>query len=355
MIAMSGGVDSSVAACLLLSQNFNCVGVTMKLFDNEDIGVERDDVCCSLRDVEDARNAAHKLGIPHFVFNLSRDFDERVIRRFVETYLRGGTPNPCIDCNRYVKFEKLLLRALEAGNDYIATGHYARTERTSSGRYLLRKALDENKDQSYVLYSMTQAQLARTLFPLGAMRKPDVREVARAHGFRNASKPDSQDICFVTDGVYADFIERNSGQPCEPGNFIDTSGNVLGRHGGVVRYTIGQRRGLGMGFSRRMYVCGKNVDQNTVTLGDESDLYSKWLYANEINLIVSDTLNSPMRVKARIRYRQSEQMATVEQVKADIIRVEFDEPQRSVTTGQAVVLYDGDLVVGGGTITETGI
>ncbi|MDR1472055.1 MAG: tRNA 2-thiouridine(34) synthase MnmA [Synergistaceae bacterium] len=354
MIAMSGGVDSSVAACLLVCGNLNCCGVTMKLFGNDDAGLDREDVCCSAGDAEDARSVARKLGIPHFVFNLSRDFDELVIRRFVDTYLSGGTPNPCIDCNRRVKFERLLRRAREAGYDRIATGHYARAERSPGGRHILMKALDETKDQSYVLYSMTQDQLARTLLPLGGMRKHEVREIARAHGLRNSAKPDSQDICFVREGTYADFIERRSGRGSEPGDFVGTDGSVIGRHRGLVRYTIGQRRGLGVGFSRRMYVCGKDTARNTVTLGGESELYSKWLHANEINLVACDSLDRPMRVTARTRYRQSEQPAVLEQVGADIIRVEFDEPVRSAAPGQAVVLYDGDVVVAGGTIIETG-
>jgi tRNA-specific 2-thiouridylase len=354
MIAMSGGVDSSVAASLLVGQNFNCTGVTMKLFGGDDIGGERDGACCSLGDVLDARSVARHLGIPHFVFNLSRDFEECVVRRFVDTYLSGGTPNPCIDCNRYVKFERLLLRARQTEHDRIATGHYARVEREPSGRYILRKALDGTKDQSYVLYSMTQEQLGRTLFPLGGMRKSDVRDIALAHGFGNAAKPDSQDICFVSGETYADFIERRSGIAAEPGDFIDASGNVLGRHRGAVRYTVGQRRGLGVGFSRRMYVRGKDISQNTVTLCGESELYSKWLYADGINMVAAERLDRPMRVTARTRYRQDEYPAVLEQVGADIIRVEFDEPQRPAAPGQAVVLYDGDIVVAGGTITETG-
>ncbi|MDR1651874.1 MAG: tRNA 2-thiouridine(34) synthase MnmA [Synergistaceae bacterium] len=353
MVAMSGGVDSSAAACILKEQGCDCTGVTMKLFSNDDIGLDGDCTCCSAKDAEDARAVASRLGMPHFVFNLSERFGEHVIRRFADFYLSGRTPNPCIDCNRFVKFEHLLAKAIASGHDCIATGHYARAGRDRSGRYCLRKAADHTKDQSYVLYSLTQEALSRTLFPLGELKKTDVRDMARARGFRNAAKAESQDICFVPDGDYAGFIERLTGIPNEPGDFLDSGGKVIGRHGGHVRYTIGQRRGLGMGFSRRMFVCGKNPAENTVTLGSESELYSKVLYADEINLISVDAIAGPSRVTARTRYRQREADATVEQVGDDIIRVEFDEPQRSVSPGQAVVLYEGDAVFGGGTIRET--
>ncbi|MDR1966675.1 MAG: tRNA 2-thiouridine(34) synthase MnmA [Synergistaceae bacterium] len=353
MIAMSGGVDSSVAACLLSEQGFDCTGVTMKLFDNEGVGLDREDTCCSALDAEDARSVAHKLGIPHFVFNLSRDFAEHVIKRFVDGYMAGRTPNPCIDCNRFVKFEKLFARARASGHDYIATGHYARVERDESGRFRLLKSIDESKDQSYVLYSMTQDQLAHTLFPLGGMTKAEVRAIARARGFRNAAKGESQDICFVPDGDYANFIERLLPHSPGGGDFIDESGRVIGRHGGHIRYTIGQRRGLGVGFSRRMFVVGKNPADNTVTLAGEEALYSKVLYADEINLITVDALDGRARVTVRTRYRQTEQPAVAEAAGDGIMRVEFDVPQRSFAPGQAVVLYDGDAVFGGGTIRET--
>jgi len=353
MVAMSGGVDSSVAACLLMERGYDCTGVTMKLFSNDDIGLDRDDVCCSARDAEDARVICSKLGMPHFVFNLSDEFDEHVIRRFVVAYLAGRTPNPCIDCNRFVKFESLFARAVATGHDFIATGHYARVSRGAPGRYSLSKAADGAKDQSYVLYSLTQEQLARTLFPLGEFSKSDVRSIAASHGFRNAGKEESQDICFVPDGDYASFIERRTGRGFEPGDFLDESGRIIGRHKGCARYTIGQRRGLGVGFSRRMFVCGKNHAENTVTLGDARALYSKVLYADEINLISVDTIDAPARVTARTRYRQRESSAVVERAGDDIIRVEFDEPQIAGAPGQAVVLYDGDAVFGGGTITKT--
>ncbi|MDR2179388.1 MAG: tRNA 2-thiouridine(34) synthase MnmA [Synergistaceae bacterium] len=352
MIAMSGGVDSSVAAHLMKERGFDCVGVTMKLFSNADVGIDRDDVCCSLKDTEDARDVAFRLGIPHYVFNFTAEFAERVIRRFVEAYENGLTPNPCIDCNRYIKFDRLFARAMDLEYAFVVTGHYARIEQTGrlpgSGRFLLKKALDDAKDQSYFLYSMTQTQLAHTLFPLGGLRKQEVREIASAQGFLNAKKHESQDVCFVTGGSYADFIEGHRGNRCPPGDFIDPEGRVLGRHKGLIRYTVGQRKGLGLSFPRPMYVCGKNVLDNTVTLGDERLLYSKVLFAEDVNWIVPPP-SSIFKVRAKTRYRQPEQEATV-RTEGGRIRVDFDEPQRAIATGQAVVLYDGDVVVGGGTI-----
>ena len=340
---MSGGVDSSVAALLLKERGYDCTGITMKLFSNADNGLE----------LEDARSLAGRLGIPHFVFDVSREFEERVIDKFIAEYLAGRTPNPCIDCNRCVKFGHLLDYVLAADHEHMATGHYARIERDSSRRYLLRKAADGSKDQSYVLYSMTQKALARTLFPLGDLRKSEVREIAERHGFGNMSKQESQDICFVPNGNYGDFIAARSGRSFNGGNFLDESGKVIGTHEGFVRYTIGQRRGLGMGFSKRKFVVAKDCGCNTVTLGDKDSLYVKSLYADGINLIATAAFSGTVRVNARIRYRKDSAPAIVEMVGDDVIRVEFDAPQLSVTPGQAIVLYDGDIVFGGGTIRET--
>lgn len=352
IIAMSGGVDSSVSAFIIKSQGYDCIGVTMKLFHNEDICTPPEKSCCSLEDVEDARSVAYSLGIPYYVFNFTDRFHEEVIERFVNAYEEGTTPNPCIDCNRYLKFEKLFLRAQELNFDYIVTGHYARIEYDeSSGRYLLKKALDETKDQSYVLYSMTQNQLAHTLFPLGNLRKTDVRKIAEEHGFINAKKHDSQDICFVQNGTYADFIKHHTGKDYPSGDFILKDGTVLGKHKGIINYTIGQRKGLGIAYSEPLYVSEINAGDNTVVLGRDCDLYSKTLTANNINLISSDRIEKPIRVKAKIRYRQTEQPATVIQTDDDLITIEFDKPQRAVTKGQAVVLYDDDTVLGGGTIS----
>lgn len=351
IIAMSGGVDSSVAALLSKEQGYDCIGVTMKLFSNNDIGIPRERSCCSLDDVEDARSVAYKLGIPYYVFNFSEHFEKEVINRFISAYENGTTPNPCIDCNRYLKFDKLYQRAKELKCDFVATGHYARIERdTASGRYLLKKARDADKDQSYVLYSMSQEQLAHTLFPLGGMTKPEVREIAEAHGFVNARKHDSQDICFVQNGSYADFIKKHTGSVYPEGNFVDSAGNVLGHHKGIIHYTVGQRKGLGISLAEPMYVCAVDVGSNTVILGKNSELYTKKLTAKNINLIALSGIEKPMRMKAKIRYRQAEQWATVVQSDSDTLIIEFDEPQRAITKGQAVVLYNGDTVVGGGTI-----
>ncbi|MCH5264320.1 MAG: tRNA 2-thiouridine(34) synthase MnmA [Lachnospiraceae bacterium] len=351
IIAMSGGVDSSVAAFLMKEKGYECMGATMKLFYGEEPESANEHSCCSLSDVEDARSVAHALDIPFYVFNFSEQFEEKVIQRFVEAYENGRTPNPCIDCNRYLKFDKLFSRAKELDYDFVVTGHYAQiVYDEASGRYLLKKAVDDNKDQSYVLYSMTQEQLAHTLFPLGGMTKPEVRNIAESHRFVNARKHDSQDICFVQNGKYADFIEEYTGKSFPAGDFIDGDGQKLGDHKGVIRYTVGQRKGLGLSFPEPMYVSQVNPENNTVTLVPEPHLYSKTLIATDINLISVSRIEEPMRIKAKVRYRQPEQPATVTQIDEDTLRVDFDEPQRAITKGQAVVLYDGDTVVGGGTI-----
>jgi len=323
----------------------------MKLFDSAQADSGRERSCCSLEDVEDARSVACRLGIPHYVFNFSECFHTCVIDRFVETYISGGTPNPCIDCNRFLKFDRLLRRAEELGCAAVATGHYARIERAMhGGRWLLRKAADREKDQSYVLYALTQEQLEHTCLPLGEMTKEQVRHLAQEQGFLNARKKDSQDICFARDGSYADFIERYTGRTWPEGDFVDREGRVLGRHRGIIRYTVGQRRGLGLALPQPMYVCEINTRDNTVVLAEDRELYSRVLTAGDINLISVPYLEGEVRLKARVRYRQTEQWATVTQPEENRLRVEFDAPQRAVTRGQAVVLYDGDLVVGGGTI-----
>lgn len=348
---MSGGVDSSVAAFLMKERGYECIGATMKLYHNEDIGQPQGHTCCSLEDVEDARSVAYSIGIPYYVFNFSDKFREKVMDRFVYAYENGATPNPCIDCNRFLKFDKLYLRAKELGCGYVATGHYARIEKDGTrGRYLLKKAMDHTKDQSYVLYSMTQEQLAHTIFPLGEYQKAQVREIAARQGFLNAKKHDSQDICFVPNGRYAEFIEGYTGRQYPQGDFLDERGNVIGRHGGIIRYTIGQRKGLGVSAAAPLYVTKIDPENNTVTLGKNESLYSRSLIAEDLNLIAVDKIERPLRVKAKIRYRQSEQWATVVQTDKDKAEVLFDEPQRAVTKGQAVVFYDGDIVVGGGTI-----
>lgn len=349
LIAMSGGVDSSVAAKLMVEQGFTCIGCTMKLYENEDAGVCNSRTCCSLDDVEDARSVAYKLGMPYYVFNFKTDFREKVIRKFVTSYENGITPNPCIDCNRYMKFEKLYERAKILDCDYVVTGHYARIEK-SNGKYLLKKALDETKDQSYVLYSMTQEQLAHSLFPLGNLKKTETRKLAEEKGFVNADKPDSQDICFVPDGDYAKIVELHTGHPSIPGDFVDKTGNILGKHKGIIHYTIGQRKGLGLSFSEPLYVCEICPDKNRVVLGTKEELFREELYAGEFNWISGETPKESFRCKAKIRYRQKEQWAVVTPLENGEVKIKFDEKQRAITPGQAVVLYDGEVVLGGGVI-----
>ena len=353
LIAMSGGVDSSVAAHLTQQAGFHCLGATMRLYDNQILGLEQESTCCSLDDVEDARSVAHRLGMPFYVFNFTETFRQQVMDKFVRCYECGLTPNPSIDCNRYLKFEHFLRRAKELGCDYIVTGHYARIEKDeASGRYLLKKALHTDKDQSYVLYSLTQDQLSHILFPLGSLEKTQVRQIAQEQNFLNARKKDSQDICFVPDGDYMAFMERYMRKAYPAGNFLDLTGKVVGTHKGAVGYTLGQRKGLGLAMGAPVYVCGKDMDKNTVTVGPNEALFSRTLRANDWNWFPFPELTGPIRVLAKTRYRQLEQPATVFPEENGYARVEFDAPQRAITPGQAVVLYDGDIVIGGGTITE---
>ncbi len=331
MIAMSGGVDSSVAAYLMQQAGYDCMGVTMKLYENEDAGVPRGHTCCALDDVEDARRVAYALGMPYYVFNYKDAFREQVMARFAAAYQHGATPNPCLDCNRYLKFGLLETRARALGCDVLATGHYARVEQLPDGRYTLKKAVDATKDQSYVLAWLTQEQLAHTRFPLGGLHKTEAREIAEAHGFCNAHKHDSQDICFVPDGDYAAAVERLTGAHSEPGRFVDTQGKVLGTHRGIIHYTI-------------------DVPRNEVVLGRNDDLFSTELDASGCNWISGDVPDVPLHVTARIRYRQPEQPCTVTATGPDTVHVSFETPQRAITRGQAVVFYGGDTVLGGGTI-----
>lgn len=347
LIGMSGGVDSSVAAYLTKQEGFQCIGATMKLYAGEEEGT-----CCSLSDVEDARSVAFRMGIPFYVFNFSRDFEEQVMDHFVRSYQCGLTPNPCIECNRHLKFERFLHRALELGCEYVVTGHYARIARLPNGRYCLQKAVDAGKDQTYFLHTLTQEQLAHTRFPLGALTKAQTRAIAAEQGFVNARKRDSQDICFVPDGDYMAFLERYTGEKAVPGDFLDESGRVVGQHRGAAGYTLGQRKGLGLAMGAPVYVCGKDMAANTVTVGPNESLFRRTLIANDWNWMTVEALTEPMRVRAKARSRMTEQPATVYPMENGRARVEFDEPQRAITPGQAIVLYDGDLVVGGGTITE---
>lgn len=350
-VAMSGGVDSSVAAVLLQEQGYELSGVNLRMFHNEDLGESREKTCCSLADAEDAALVARRLGFPFYVFDFAQVFRDTVIRDFVEEYQAGHTPNPCAVCNREVKFGALLRRVQALGQDFLATGHYAQVERDpDSGRYLLKRAADRSKDQTYFLYMLTQDQLAHTLFPLGGLHKAEVRQIAETRGLVNARKHDSQDICFVPDGKYADFIERTTGHPSPTGPFLDREGRVLGQHKGLIRYTRGQHKGLGLSTEEPLYVLEKDAAANTIRLGPDSALWTTELTAEQVNLISVPELTVPLRVTAKTRYSQREAAATVTSLPDGCIHVVFDEPQRAITAGQAVVLYDGEYVVGGGTI-----
>ena len=352
LIAMSGGVDSSIAAYLMRQADFRCMGTTMRLYRNEDLGACNFRTCCSEKDIEDASEVAFQLDIPYEVLDFTLDFQEKIIGKFVRTYEAGGTPNPCIDCNRFMKFDKLLDFAEQHGLYYVVTGHYARiAQDENTGRWLLKKGLDEGKDQSYVLYNLTQQQLAHVRLPLGALHKTEVRAIAEQHHFINARKHDSQDICFVPDGDYARFMEGFTGKHYPAGDFLDESGKVVGTHNGAVRYTLGQRKGLGLALGAPVYVCGKDMQANTVTVGPESALFDRIVYAEDVNWIAIPELTGPLRVTARTRYHQTEQAATVYPAENGF-RLEFEQPQRAPTPGQSVVLYQGDVVLGGGIITR---
>ena len=348
IIGMSGGVDSSVAALLMQKAGYECIGATMRLYDSS----TEESTCCSLDDVEDARAVASRLGIRHYVFNFKDDFDRQVIQKFVTSYEQGLTPNPCIDCNRHLKFDRLLRRAQELGCSWVVTGHYAQIRQDPvSGRYFMYKAADRAKDQTYFLACLNQEQMAHIQFPLGALTKTQVREIARENGFVNARKRDSQDICFVPDGDYGAFLQRYTGKTYPEGDFLDLQGQIVGHHRGAACYTLGQRKGLGLAMGAPVYVCAKDMHRNTVTVGPSEALFSPALRAGDWNWYPFPALTAPMRVTAKTRHSQFEQAATVYPEENGFARVEFDQPQRAVTPGQAVVLYDGDMVVGGGTIT----
>lgn len=347
LVAMSGGVDSSAAAALLVQQGYDCDGAMLKLAPNEDSR------CCSADDAEDARQAATRLGMRFYVFNETDRFRRCVMDRFTAEYAAGRTPNPCIDCNRELKFGALLDRALTLGYDYIATGHYARVAYDAeSGRYRLLRGAERRKDQSYVLYQLTQHQLAHLLLPVGDYDKPAIRDKAREAGLDNADKGDSQDICFVPDGDYVNFLQRQ-GLTLTPGDFLDEAGCVLGRHRGLPCYTIGQGKGLGVAVGRHVYVLEKDRDRNAIVLGDDAALYASSLLASHVNWISGQIPAAPVRCAAKTRYSQVETPCTAYPLPGGGLRVVFDQPQRAITAGQAVVLYDGDEVLGGGTIEKS--
>lgn len=348
IIAMSGGVDSSVAAHLMKEKGYDCLGVTMRLYDKECACQTAE---CWNKDIEDARKVADAVGIPFEVWDYRTEFDRDVIQHFVKTYVEGDTPNPCVECNHYIKFGKMMNEMFARGYDVLATGHYVRNEYDeASGRYLLKKAVDTSKDQSYMLFNLTQEQLAHIEFPLGGFSKDEIRRMAGRQELENAQKRDSQDICFVEDGKYAEFIEAYLGTEFPKGEFVATDGRILGTHQGMIRYTLGQRRGLGISAAERLYVVDKDMENNRVILGSNEDLMSDTLTADDVNLISIDTIPEPLRCTAKVRYKHKEAAATVTQISDTEIKIVFDEPQRGITPGQAVVLYDGDVVIGGGVI-----
>lgn len=347
MVAMSGGVDSAVVAYLVKQQGYNTIAATMKIGHLYDI--KYDNCCCSDQNVADAKKMSDSLGIEHFTIDLTDKFREFVSDHFIQTYLQGDTPNPCVECNRYIKFGHLLDFATSHGAKKIATGHYAAISE-QNGRYLLCRSNDPAKDQTYMLWKLTQEQLSRTIFPLSSLNKREVKEIAAQLKIIAAEKKESQDICFIPDGDYASFIKSAIKYDLPQGHFKDTNGNILGPHRGIIHYTPGQRKGLGISFGEPMYVKSKSSSDNSVVLCRADELFTKRITANQINIIPCDNISAPMRVTAKIRYSQSESSATLIQTDKDEITLEFDQPQRAVSPGQSVVMYDGDVVIGGGII-----
>ncbi len=352
VVGMSGGVDSSVAAYLLKKQGYDVIGVTMQIWQDEKEKKQHEKNCCGLSAVDDARDAAYKLGIEHYVLNFKKDFKKYVIDYFIDEYLNASTPNPCIACNRYVKWESLLSKAMLMGADYIATGHYAKTAiNPATKRYTLKTANTSTKDQTYALYNLTQNQLEKTLMPIGDYDKNEVRKIAEEIGLSVANKPDSQDICFIPDGDYAGFIKKNTNEKIKEGNFVGIDGKVYGKHKGICCYTIGQRKGLGIAFGKPMYVCKIKKDSNEVVLGENSDLFKRNVLIKNFNYMSVEDFDGEIRVSGKLRYSQKKADCILRK-NGKYIEAVFDEPQRAVTPGQAGVFYDGDLLFGGGVIVE---
>lgn len=351
VVGMSGGVDSSVAAWLLKEQGYDVIGVTMQIWqDEEEYVQEENGGCCGLSAVDDARRVAQALDIPYYVMNFKREFKERVIDYFTAEYLAGRTPNPCIACNRYVKWEALLKRSLDIGADYIATGHYARIEQLANGRVAIRNSVTAKKDQTYALYNLTQEQLKHTLMPVGAYPKDEIRRMAEKINLRIANKPDSQDICFVPDGDYASFIREQSKIDVPEGNFVTADGKVLGRHKGIIHYTVGQRKGLGIALGQRSFVTAIRSETNEVVIGGREEACSTVLKADHINFMAAADMAEERRVWAKIRYNHRGGWCVVKRSGADELTCEFEEPQHAITPGQALVMYDGEYILGGGII-----
>lgn len=352
VVGMSGGVDSSVAAYLLKEQGYEVIGVTMQIWQDEDEEtMQENGGCCGLSAVEDAARVAECLEIPYYVMNFKQEFKCHVMDYFVQEYLQGRTPNPCIACNRYVKWESLLKRSLDIGADYIATGHYARIERLPNGRYSIRNSVTAGKDQTYALYNLTQEQLSHTLMPVGEYTKEEIRGLAKKAGLPVADKPDSQEICFVPDNDYAGFIEREAkDRMTGPGNFVTAEGRILGRHKGITHYTVGQRRGLELPMGRRVFVTEIRPDTNEVVVGEKEDLFTATVFCDKINYMAMEDLKEPRRVLAKIRYNHKGEYCCIERQTDGKVRCSFEQPVRASTPGQAVVFYDGEYVLGGGTI-----
>jgi len=353
VVAMSGGVDSSLTAALLVRQGYDVIGATMQIWDTEREDTPEDRGCCSLAAVDDARRVADTLGIPYYVLNFREMFQQTVVDYFIAEYAAGRTPNPCIACNRYVKFEGLLNKAMALGAEYVATGHYARiTYDDNRARYLLRKGIDSAKDQSYALYHLNQQTLRHFLMPLGDFTKVETRQMAREFGLAVAEKPDSQEICFVPDDDYKAFLEEKAPESLRPGEIVDTQGRILGRHRGLPLYTVGQRKGLGLASGTPLYVVALDSDSNRLVVGGAGDVFASELIADDLNFITMDRLAEPITASAKIRYSAREAEALITPLEGGKVRVSFSEPQRAVTPGQSVVFYDGDIVLGGGIIAK---